>query len=92
MRALFLLLLPTAALAQPVELTEKQQRYIASEIQFRGFACPSIVSAGKRGDDHYGTVLRVRCGTGSQFKVTVRPSGGVLISPWTECKWWDPSC
>ena len=88
-----LIVLSIAAIAQPITLTEDDKADIARTIRGHGFNCPSLVSAGGRGSDHYGKVFRVRCGPLSgrgsmdefpQFRLTIRPAGGALVRPWTE--------
>ena len=89
MTAFGVIILSTAAIAQPINLTDEQMADVARTIRGHGFNCPKLVSVGGRGSDHYGKVFRVRCGPLSgrglmdefpQFRLTIRPAGGLPAS------------
>jgi hypothetical protein len=78
------------AYAQSLEVPDSVKRDFVTVIQAYGFVCPSIVSVGDRGSDHYGRVFRVRCGPTSgkgsldqfpQYLVTSRPTRLPLVKP-----------
>jgi hypothetical protein len=82
----------TAAHAGSLVVPDSVQKNLVTIIQAYGFVCPSFVSAGDRGSDHYGRVLRVRCGPVSgkgsldqfpQYLVTAGRPGGQfpLVKP-----------
>lgn len=75
-----------------LNLSASDASALTAAISGRGFNCPAAKMAFGRGVDAYGTVMRVHCGPADQegvyekavFRVTSRPDGSLMISPWAD--------
>ena len=95
MRYVFIMvacLYPAAAWAPELPLSPDEQRSLTAQIQEFGYNCPLAKIAWAKGEDAYGTVIKVFCGPTDRegtysravFRLTFLPNGEISVMPWRD--------
>ena len=78
--------------AAEMKLTPDDQRLITAQIQDFGYNCPLAKMAWAKGEDAYGTVIKVFCGPRDRdgvyehavFRFTFLPNNKISVVPWRD--------